>query len=417
MNNQRNIICIDLKSFFASVECIDRNLDPYSTPLVVCNPEQVGAITLAVSPYLKQFGVKGRTRVYDLPKNIKIFKAPPRMRRYQEKSKEVINIYLDFVAPEDIHVYSIDEVFLDVTDYLNLYKKTDYELALDIINTIYEKTKLTATAGIGPNLLLAKVAMDIEAKHTKYNIAKWTSNDIQTKLWPITPLSRMWGIGSRMETRLNALGFYKVGDIAQANKNILKKHFGILGEELWEHTNGIDFSRIKDFNERNVKDKSFSNSQVLFKDYFDYNINIIIYEMVDTLCKRLRKEKQLCGLVGFGISYSKKVGGGFYHSTKLDILTDDIEKIYKTCIFIFDKYYEKMPIRKVSISLGKLVDNNQIQLNLFECFEEIEKKTNINKTIDDINEKFGPNKLLKASSLLSDSTIKDRNNKIGGHNA
>ncbi len=166
MEKGRHFLCIDLKSFFASCECIERGLNPFTTPLVVANKNQGnGAITLAVTPYLKSQGIKGRTRLYEIPKNIKYTIVNPRMKLYLEKSREVVGIYLDYVAKEDLHIYSIDECFLDVTDYLNLYKKTDYELALDILNKITKKTGLTATCGIGPNMLLAKVAMDIEAKH------------------------------------------------------------------------------------------------------------------------------------------------------------------------------------------------------------------------------------------------------------
>ncbi|MDE5630799.1 MAG: damage repair protein, partial [Bacilli bacterium] len=178
-----------------------------------------------------------------------------------------------------------------------------------------------------------------------------------------------------------------------------------------------DTTRIKDLKNQKVKDKSFSHSQVLFKDYFAFNIPIIIYEMVDVLCRRLRSERYLCQSISFGINYSKKMGGGFYHSQKLDALTNEAEVIYKVCMFIFDQHYHNLPIRKVSISLSHLVENTQVQLNLFESFEEIENKTRINSTIDEITNRFGKNSLLKASSLLKDSTIIDRNNKIGGHRA
>lgn len=411
----RNIICIDLKSFFASVECVERHLDPYTFPLVVCDPSRNGAITLAVTPYLKKFGVKSRGRVYELPKNIKILKVPPRMHLYQQKSKEVIDVYMEFIAPEDMHIYSIDEVFLDVTDYLKLYQTNTYNLALTIINRVKEKTGLTVTAGIGPNLLLAKISMDIEAKHVKNNIAEWTYDDIQSKLWTIHALSKMWGIGPRLEKKLNSMGLYSIGDIAKCNLDTLRHKFGVLGIELWEHVNGIDNTNIKDLNNHEVASRSFSHSQVLFKDYYDYNIQLIILEMIDILCRRLRKEHQLTGLVSFGIGYSKAVGGGFYHSHKLDALTDSLETLYKNCMHIFDRYYENKPIRKVSISFGNLVENDLLQLNLFENIEEIEAKENINKTVDEIKERFGPNMLLKASSLLSDSTIKERNMKVGGH--
>lgn len=414
---KRNILCIDLKSFFASVECVERNLDPYTTPLVVCDPTRNGAITLAVSPYLKKFGIKGRSRVYELPRNLRIIKVPPRMRLYQNKSKEVIEIYLEYVAPEDLHIYSIDECFLDVTNYLKLYKKTDYELALEILQVIEKRTGLTATAGIGPNMLLAKVSMDIEAKHNKDNIAKWTYDEIKTKLWKIRPLSKMWGIGSQMEKRLNNMGLSSIGDIANTKKETLKKEFGIMGEELWLHANGIDTSKITDLNNAPVKEKSYSHSQVLFKDYYDFNINLIIFEMLDIMCRRLRKEKKLCGLIGFGISYSKNVGGGFYHSNKLSIQTDDANILYRECMHIFDKYYNKSPIRKVSISFGHLINNEARQLDLFVNPEQLEKNIHINETIDNIKDKFGANIIVPAASLLEDSTLLERNNKIGGHRA
>lgn len=413
----RNIICIDLKSFFASVECVERGLDPYTTPLVVCDPTQKGAITLAVTPYLKKFGIKGRCRVYEIPNNIKYIKVPPRMKLYQEKSKEVIKVYLEYISPEDIHIYSIDECFLDVTNYLKLYKMNDYELATEIINKVKEKTGLTVTAGIGPNLLLAKVAMDIEAKHTPDNIAKWTYDDVKTKLWRITPLSKMWGIGSRMEANLNKLNMFKIGDIAVSDINILKQHFGVIGEELWFHTNGIDNSKISDMNNHIVKDKSYSHSQILHEDYYDFNIPIIIYEMIDVLCRKLRKNKKLCSVISFGIGYSHKVGGGFYHSVKQPTPTNNENDIYKICMHIFNKYYDNSPIRKVSIAFGKLTNDDTLQLNLFEEYENIKHDNELNNTIDEIKDKFGANTLLKASSLLEDSTIKDRNKKIGGHNA
>lgn len=413
----RNIICIDLKSFFASCECIENNLDPFTYPLVVANPDQGnGAITLAVTPYLKTLGVKSRGRLYEIPKSIKYHIAKPHMNLYINKSKEVVNIYLDYVAKEDLHIYSIDECFLDVTAYLKMYQKTDYELAIDILNTIREKTGLTATAGIGPNMLLAKIAMDIDAKHSKDCISKWTYDDVKTKLWNISPLSEMWGIGKRMEKNLNNMNIYSIKDLACTNLGILKDKFGIMGLELWNHANGIDNSIISDF-KAPVKEMSYSHSQVLFKDYNENNIKLIIEEMVEVLTYRLRKNHKQCLVVGFGINYSKDVSGGFYHSIKLDSPTDNTDEIIKICNIIFDRYYEFLPIRKVSISLGSIINKSGIQLNLFENIKEIKNTENMNNTIDEIKNKFGKNSLLKASSLLENSTIKERNNKIGGHNA
>ena len=414
---KRNIICIDLKSFFASVECVDRNLNPFTTPLVVAEPNRDGAITLAVTPYMKKFGVKSRGRIFEIPSTIKYITARPRMSLYIEKSKEVIDVYLEYVSIEDLHIYSIDECFLDLTSYMNLYKKTTYEIAKDILNKIYKKTGLSATAGIGPNMLLAKVCMDIEAKHNKDMIAEWTYDDIKTKLWSITPLSNMWGIGSRMEKRLNNLNIKTIGDLAKYNKNLLKEKFGVIGEELWYHANGIDLSKISDF-KREAKEKSISNSQILYKDYYNDDALLIIKEITSILTKRLRKENYSTAWINLYIGYSKNIGGGLSVSKKIDNQTNSENEIYKVLLNIFNNNYEEdIPIRKIGIALSRLEKNDSIQLNLFNPIENIEKDNSINKTIDEITEKFGNNSLLKATSLLEQSTIKSRNTKIGGHNA
>lgn len=412
----RHFLCIDLKSFFASCECLDRKLDPFITPLVVANPSQgMGAITLAVTPYLKSLGVPSRGRLYEIPKNIKYQIAKPRMSLYIKKSTEVVNVYLKYVAESDLHIYSIDECFLDVTDYLKMYNKTDYELALDILKDIRTSTGLYATCGIGPNMLMAKVSMDIEAKHNKNFIAKWDYDDIESKLWPISPLSKMWGIGPRMEKNLNKLGIYSIRDLAHYDRNKIKSKFGVIGAELWNHANGIDLSRIKDYEK--IIDKSYSHSQVLFRDYNIENIKLIIREMVDVLTSRLRNNKKTTSIIGFGIGYSKSIGGGFYHSIKLDSATDKSELIFSTCLMILDKFCENLPIRKVSISCGGLKDKVGVQLNIFETFDSIKEEEFLNNALDEIKNKFGKNAILKASSLLDYSTIIERNKKIGGHSA
>lgn len=416
MDSKRAIICIDLKSFFASCECVERNLDPFSYPLVVASPDQKGAITLAVTPYLKSLGVKSRSRIYEIPKNIKYFTARPRMSLYIKKSKEVVDIYLDYVAKEDLHIYSIDECFLDVTHYLKLYKKDAYTLAKDIMDTVHQKTGLTATAGIGPNMLLAKVSMDIEAKHNPDNIAYWTYDDVKTKLWKITPLSDMWGIGKRMQNNLNKMHIYSVGDLAKTNVGTLKDKFGIIGVELWQHANGIDNAIISDFN-MEAKSKSYSMGQVLYKDYNDNNIRLIIREMIESLSLKLINNHKQCMVIGLGIGYSQNVGGGFYHSVKLDSPTDLDSEIIKICNMIFDKYYEDMPIRKVTICFGNIINKTGQQLNLFQNEVNIKNEEEIKKTISKIQNKYGKNSIIKASSLLEDSTQLARNGKIGGHSA
>lgn len=412
----RNFLCIDLKSFFASAECLDRGLNPFTTPLVVANPTQGnGAITLAVTPYLKTLGVKSRGRLYEIPKSIKYMIAKPRMSLYLAKSREVVEVYLKYVSLEDLHIYSIDECFLDVTNYLKMYGKSDYELALDILEDVRKETGLTATCGIGPNMLLAKLSMDIEAKHNKDFIAKWTYDDIPTKLWPIHPLSKVWGIGPRMEVNLNRLGIYSVYDLAHYDRHKLKEKFGVIGTELWNHANGIDLSLIGDMEK--TKDKSYSHSQVLFKDYNGNNIKIIIREMVEVVTMRLHKNHVTSSLIGLGIGYSKDVGGSFYHQIKLDQPTDIESVILANALMIFDKYYEGLPIRKVTISCGRLQEKSGVQLNIFDNIEKIKEQEQIDEAILEIKDKYGKNALLKASSLLDDSTIHERNKKIGGHSA
>lgn len=412
----RHFLCIDLKSFFASCECLERKLDPFSYPLVVANPNQGnGAITLAVSPYLKEQGVPSRVRLYEISKHIKYTIVKPRMNLYLEKSREVVAVYLKYVSKEDLHIYSIDECFLDVTDYLKMYQKTDYELALDILDDVKKSTGLYATCGIGPNMLLAKVSMDIEAKHNKDFIAKWTYEDIPNKLWKISPLSKMWGIGPRMEKNLNKLGIFSIYDLAYYDRNKLKQKFGVIGLELWNHANGIDLSRIESF--KKEKDHSYSHSQVLFKDYNGENIKIIIREMVDVLAIRLHQNHKTCSSIGFGIGYSKSVGGGFYHQIKLSNPTDLEKNILENALMIFDKFYTGEPIRKVSIACGGLSCKDGVQLNIFEHIQDVEEQEKIDQAILEIKNKYGKNSLLKASSLLSDSTIYERNKKIGGHTA
>ena len=406
---ERHIMCIDLKSFFASCECVERNINPFTTPLVVANPNQgKGAITLAITPYLKSKGIKSRTRLYEIPPWIKYEILPPRMSLYIKKSKEVVDIYLEFVSEEDLHIYSVDECFLDVTHYLKMYGMSDKDLAKKILQTITKKTGLTANCGIGPNMLLAKVAMDTEAKKYKDGIAKWTYDDVRTKLWSITPLSKMWSIGSRMEVRLNAMGMW-------CDKKVLKKKFGIIGEELWEHANGIDESVISDF-KMPPKSSSYSNSQVLFKDYDGNNIKIIIRETIEVVCRRLRKNQKQAGIIGLGIGYSIDVGGGFYHSIKVNPTSDE-DEFYFVCTNIFDRFYNDMPIRKVSIVAGGLTDDTSLQLNLFSNVEVVEDNKKLNEAVDKIKEKYGNNSIIKASNLLPDSTAIDRNGKIGGHSA
>lgn len=410
---KRTIAVIDLKAFYSYVECLDRGLDPWKTPLVVADKDRgTNTIVLSVTPYLKKFGIPSRCRIKELPKKFKYIYAVPRMERYLEKSADVISILYHFVSEEDVHVYSIDEAFIDLTTYLDYYKKTPLQMVSTIINQIKEETGLQATAGIGDNFFLAKVALDIYAKKEKNGIARITTNEIKEKLWPITPLSKVWSIGSRTEAKLNALGIFTVKDIATSDIDFLKSKFGVMGEQLWRHANGIDEADIHEKYE--PKERSLSLGQVLFRDYNKDEAITIIREMVDDLSSRLRSQEKMTHVVALFIGYSKNKGGFARRSTLLSG-TDDSEVLLSAVLELYKKHVIDLPIRNISISFGGLSDASYQQLNLFEDADEQNERRNLQKALDLLHSKYGKNSVLRASALLEESTVKERNEFIGGH--
>lgn len=410
---QRVIAVIDLKAFYSYVECLDRGLDPWKEPLVVADKERgTNTIVLSVSPFLKKQGVPSRCRIKELPKKYKYIYAVPRMERYLEKSAEVIDVLYHFVAEEDVHVYSIDEAFVDLTSYLKYYNKTPLQMVTTIINQIKEETGLQATAGIGDNFFLAKIALDIYAKKERNGIAKVSTTDIKEKLWPITPLNKVWSIGPRMEARLNKIGLFTVKDIALSNLDYLRDKFGVIGEQLWRHANGIDEADIHEKYE--PKEHSLSLSQVLFRDYNKDEAITIVREMVDTLASRMRSDNKMTKVVAIYVGYSKNLGGFARRSTLL-APTDDSEIILKAILEIYHMYIGDSPIRTIGINFGGLLESTYQQLNMFEDDKEQIKRRNLQKTMDTLQTKFGKNSVLRASSLLEESTIRERNNFIGGH--
>lgn len=407
---------IDLKAFYASFECVERGLDPFSTPLAVTDLERKDAtIVLSVSPYLKSLGVPSRCRRRELPKNIpNMIYAKPQMEKYVKKSVEIVSIFLDFVALDDIHIYSIDESFLNVGPYLKLYKCTPKELAKRILNSIKEKTGLTATCGIGQNMFLAKMADDREAKSAKDFIGIWTYDDVPTKLWTIKDLSDVWGISRGYKTRLNALGLYSVYDIAHFSKDILIKEFGVMGEELYEHSHGRDESNIRE--KYTPNNKNLSLGQVLMRDYNYEETQLILKEMTDDLCVRLRQTKLKAGQVFLAIRYSfNSPTSPFSHQLKLNIPTDLNSELYNAILYIFKTYAKYEPVRQIGISFGSLRHSKVDQLSIFSDIDRIEKERNLYCALDEIQKKYGKNKVLKADSLTKGSTIKERHNQIGGH--
>ncbi len=412
----RNVLAIDLKSFYASVECVDRNLDPFKTPLVVCDPDRgMGTIVLATSPYLRAMGVPGRCRRRDLPEVPGMIYAVPRMKRYLEKSAEVTGIYLDYVDSKDIHVYSVDESFLDVTDYLECAHMTDVEYAKTIIADVKKRTGLTVCAGIGDNVFMAKAAMDIGAKHDPRFFAKWTHDDIEKKLWPVSPLTKVWGIGDRLAKRLNDMGLYTMGDIANSDPYYLSESLGVIGEEIWLHANGIDKSLIS--RKYQKPRQSLSVGQVLFFDADIIDIRLLGREMAEALSERLRKEDKACQ--GLGVWLKGPLGSKGSYSKYIEFprpldTTKELEQATKLLLSYVP--YDFLA-RGMEVVAEKLWPRKLIPVDLFTDQKEHEVERRVDDTVDSIRKMFGPNSLVRMSSLLDHSTEIKRNEEIGGHRA
>ncbi len=414
MSETRYFLCIDLKSFYASVECVDRGLNPFAVPLVVADRSRgKGSIVLAVSPYLRKFNVPSRLRIYELPERNDIIFATPRMSRYLEVSAEIVGLYLDFVAEDDLHIYSVDECFLDVTHYLAYHKKDAYTIAVTIKKRILTEFGLTCTIGIGPNMLLSKVAMDIESKHTETGIAYWTEKDIPEKVWTIAPLNRFWGIGAQYQRKLNSIGIYTVGDLAHYPKKLLIDKFGIIGGQMHDHANGIDTSSIR---EKFIPEhESFSSGQVLMRDYTSEEIPLILEETLDDLILRLHYHQKLCRGIYLSVRYSASVGGGFAHQIAFINPTDNFQILKNALNHLFRKYVQNKPIRKITVTLTDIRHSDYYQTDLFSSPEELEKQRRLLYTLSKIKEKYGKNAVLRASAKNPHSTIEERHGQIGGH--
>lgn len=405
---------IDLKSFYAAVECIDRGLDMFSTPLVVCDESRGdGTIVLAVSPCLRNKGVPSRLRKYELPKDEDIIFAKPRMGRYLEVSAKFNALLLDYVGDDDLHIYSVDECFINLGPYLKMYQTSPRTLVKTILTDIYETFGLVASAGIGPNMFLAKVAMDIEAKHAPDNIATWTYADVESKLWPITPLSKLWGIASGYERKLNNLGIMCVGDLAAYPKAKLKHHFGVMGVQLWEHAHGIDQTNIRE--KYTPTSTSLSQGQTLFRDYTKKEAQLLIREMNDDLARRLRARKCQAAGVSISVIYadrSKKADGG---SLTLMRPSTHNNELYEAIMNIYAKKIKNLPIRGLYISYTNLSEHTHYQFDLFSNHEQKLSELSLYAMIDKIKYKYGLNSLMRASSLCSASNARKRHDEIGGH--
>lgn len=417
--NNKIYLCIDLKSFYASVECVERGLDPFKINLVVADPTRGGgAITLAATPAIKQLGVPSRGRIYEIPKDIEYITATPRMTLYMQYSAKIYSIFLKFVSCEDIHVYSIDESFLDITSYLSLYKMNAKQLAKTIIDEIYNITGITATVGIGTNLFLAKVALDITAKHAKDFMGYLDEDLFKQLIWHHTPITDVWMIGPGTANRLAALGINDLYGVAHYDEKILYKIFGVNAEYLIDHSWGKETTEISDIKAYKPSSNSISNSQILFEDYNYKDAYLIMKEMVETNVLQLTEKHLVSNHISLFIGYSKNIIKPTRGSRKITNTTNS----YRILLEEFKLLYKKVvnpnyPIRQIAISFGNVIDEIYEQYDLFADYDDVEKEKRVQKALVDIRSKYGKNAVLKGMNFYDKATQRKRNGLVGGHNA
>lgn len=415
----KTYLCIDLKTFYASVECAERNLDPFTTNLAVCDLSRgKGAICLAISPALKKIGIRNRCRAFEIPKDVEFIAAKPRMALYIKYSADIYGIYLRYISKDDIYVYSIDEAFLDVTSYLKLYKMDAYTLAKKIMDDIYKELRITATCGIGTNLYLSKIALDITAKHIDTNIAYLDEETYQKTLWHHQPLTDFWRIGRGIERRLNNLGIYDMEGITKANVDVLRKTFGVDYEILLDHAYGIEPTTISDIKKYSSRDRSISQGQILFEDYNYDDAKTVVKEMVDVLSLELVDKNLVTNSVSLMIRYSKDSSKPTGGARTIAERTNVYSVLVKAILDIYEETTSRYHlIRGIMISFNNVIDSSFEEYTLFSDEEKLKEERKLEETINALKKKFGKNSVLRGMSYTEKATARKRNLLIGGHNS
>ncbi len=416
---ERQYIIIDLKSFYASVECAERHLNTMTTNLVVADPDRSkNTICLAVSPSLKALGVKNRCRVQDIPKAISYITAKPRMQLYIDYSAAIYRIYLEYVAKEDIHVYSVDEAFLDVTDYLPLYHLTARQLGQKIMDEIWDKLCIRATCGIGTNLYLAKIALDITAKHTPDFIGELTEESYRKTLWTHKPLTDFWRIGPGIARRLAKYGIFDMQQVAEADEDLLYREFGVDAELLIDHAWGRETTTMADIHNYRSQNSSLSNGQVLMRDYNFEDGRLVVKEMTDLLCLDLVEKGLLTRsvnlMIGFANDAEPPVGGtvSLEDDTNADML------IVPAVAALYDRVVPRIcAIRRINVTCNNVIPEEYQQYNLFMDTAMLEKDRKAQQAAIALKNRFGKDAVLKGMNLLEGATTRMRNHQIGGHNS
>ena len=416
---KRIYLCIDLKTFYASVECVERGLDPFQTNLVVADPSRgKGAICLAISPKLKQQGVRNRCRIFEIPDTIEYITALPRMKLYMQYAADIYGIYLKYISKDDIHVYSIDEAFLDVTEYLKLYEMDEKTLAKKIIQDIFDTTGITATVGIGTNLYLAKIALDITAKHTPDNMGYLDEELYKETLWHHRPLTDFWQVGRGISKRLAKYGFMDMYDVAHAPEKVLYNEFGVNAEYLIDHAHGIEPTTIEDIKKYTPKTNSISNNQILFENYEYEDAYLVVKEMVELNVLDLVEKHVVCDRIGLYVGYAEddiEATGGM---RKLSVVTNSYQLLLKEFLKLFEETTHKEEwIRQIGITFGNVVDESHEAYDIFTDYEDIKEERKLQNTLVEIKQKYGKNAVLKGMNLCDAATTIKRNKLVGGHNA
>ena len=415
----KTYLCIDLKTFYASVECAERGLDPFKTNLAVCDLSRGrGAICLAISPKLKAMGIRNRCRAFEIPKDVEFIAAKPRMALYIKYSADIYGIYLRYLSKDDIYVYSIDEAFLDVTSYLKLYKMDAFALAKKIMADIFNELHITATCGIGTNLYLAKIALDITAKHINTNIAYLDEELYQKTLWHHTPLTDFWRIGEGTKNRLLKLGIHDMEGITKADPAILKKTFGVDYVILLDHAYGVEPTTISDIKKYESRGKSISQGQILFEDYNYKDARLVVKEMVDILSLEMVDKGLVTNQVSLMIRYSKDMtkptGGGVTIPERTNVYSI----LSKAILDIYDRTTNPIAlIRGINISFNNVMDSSFEEYDLFTDTEKLKEEKRLEETINSLKKKYGKNSILRGMNFEEKATTRKRNLLIGGHNS
>ena len=451
---EKTYIAIDLKSFYASVECVERGLDPLTARLVVADSSRTDkTICLAVSPALKAYGIPGRPRLFEVNQRIARLKqedpslpldfviARPRMSKYLEVSGKVYGVYLRFIAPEDIHVYSIDEVFIDATQYLRMYSVDAHTLAMRLIKEVLKETGVTATAGIGPNLYLCKVAMDIEAKHQKADedgvrVAELTEMSYRQKYWTHQPLTDFWRIGHGTQERLASAGMYTLGDVARMslrNEEVLYKLFGVNAELLIDHAWGWEPCTMADIKAYRPSASSLSSGQVLMEPYSFEKARTIVREMTDLLSLDLVDKRLVTIQLVLHVGYEAGKGKGpmvkdwygrptpkpAHGSVNLPFPTSATSVLLRSMMELYDKIVDRnLFVRRVYVVASQVKREEELdgrQMSLFDDATDTSRERKQQEVILEIRRKFGKNAILKGMNFEEGATTRERNQQIGGH--